>query len=279
MGNVILYYQSGECMNILYESKEMPLTFHHDKRLGGIIHMHKEIELVYVKKGKAVAYADRNVCVINPGDLFFTFPNQIHYYDSVEDGDYFVTIFSPEVIFGNVSQIYESVPDINMLCSDSQKDFNEIFEKIANLKNDYYYVALNGYVNVIMSMILPFINLKKITARNNSSFYNIINYCTKNFTDDISLDSISKELHLSKYYISRLINEQLNQNFNDYINMLRVSEACNLLKETDCKISDISIDTGFGTIRSFNRAFKKLTGVSPAEYRQKVIKSKNELYM
>ena len=66
-----------------------------------------------------------------------------------------------------------------------------------------------------------------------------------------------------------MINRKLNQNFNEYINNLRIAEACNLLRETNIKIADISEDVGFGTIRSFNRAFKQITGISPAVYREK----------
>ena len=119
----------------------------------------------------------------------------------------------------------------------------------------------------MMSLILPGLKLKTVNAENNSAFYNIIDFCTHNYKDDITLDYVAESLHLSKYYISHLINKRLKQNFNEYINNLRITEACNLLRETDTKIADISEDVGFGTIRSFNRAFKQIMNVSPAEYR------------
>ena len=119
----------------------------------------------------------------------------------------------------------------------------------------------------MMSLLLPKFTLKTISAEKNSTFYNIIDFCTHNFREDITLDIIAEKLHLNKYYISHLINKRLKQNFNEYINNLRIAEACNLLRESDKKIADISEDVGFGTIRSFNRAFKLSIGVSPAEYR------------
>ena len=119
-----------------------------------------------------------------------------------------------------------------------------------------------------MSRILPLLTLKTVTLENHSAFYNVIDFCTHHFKSDLTLDSLAESLHLSKYYISRLINERLKQNFNDYINTLRITEACRLLRETDAKIADVSEDVGFGTIRSFNRAFKRIMSVSPAEYRR-----------
>ena len=78
---------------------------------------------------------------------------------------------------------------------------------------------------------------------------------------------MAEGLHLSRCYISHLFNRKLSLGFNDYINMLRVQDACTQLLETDKKIADISEEVGFGSIRSFNRAFKNITGLTPLEYR------------
>ncbi|MBO7296439.1 MAG: helix-turn-helix transcriptional regulator, partial [Clostridia bacterium] len=56
--------------------------------------------------------------------------------------------------------------------------------------------------------------------------------------------------------------------FNDYINALRVSEACRYLRRTNKSITEISALVGFGTLRTFNRAFIKQVGTSPSEYRK-----------
>ena len=55
--------------------------------------------------------------------------------------------------------------------------------------------------------------------------------------------------------------------------MLRVSAACELLLETRGRIADISEEVGFGSIRSFNRAFLKIMGRTPKEYRENVKKN------
>ena len=56
-------------------------------------------------------------------------------------------------------------------------------------------------------------------------------------------------------------------NFSDYINTLRVRRASRLLEKTDKKIADISEDVGFGSIRSFNRAFLDVMKMTPKEFR------------
>ena len=161
------------------------------------------------------------------------------------------------------------MPDRNYIPCGEVEGFDYIFNRVTALSGDYTELALNGYINVLMSRILPILQLKTVNAENNTALYNVIDYCTNNFKEEITLDSIAEKLHLSKYYISHMINRKLNQNFNEYINNLRIAEACNLLRETNIKIADISEDVGFGTIRSFNRAFKQITGISPVVYREK----------
>ena len=259
-------------MDVVYENKILPITCMLGSGLGRTVHMHKELEIVYVRHGRAVAYADKNSYRLNDGDMFITFPNQIHYYETLKGGEFIVLIFSPNILHGIASEVFGSVPDTNFF-ADGSGELANIFDKIYTLdieNRKYADVGISGYVHVLMSMILPQVNLTTVRAEKNSAFHSVIDFCTQNFREDITLDTVADNLHLNKYYISHLINKKIHQNFNEYINNLRITEACNLLKETDMKIADISENVGFGTIRSFNRAFRQVMGASPAEYRMKI---------
>ena len=256
-------------MDIIYENKTRLIEFWSTVGLAPFAHLHKELEIIYVRKGKAVAYADKNSYLLYAGDMFIAFPNQVHYYRTVTKGEFMILIFSPGILYDVSSKISKSKPDINCFTPLDDENLKDIFDRMYALDGEYKNIAISGYLNVVISRILPKLRLQTVDMENNSAFHNIIDFCTHNFKDDITLDIVAEELHLSKYYISRLINNRLKQNFNEYINNLRISEACNLLRETDEKIADISEDVGFGTIRSFNRAFKLIMAMSPAEYRSK----------
>ena len=88
------------------------------------------------------------------------------------------------------------------------------------------------------------------------------------FVASLTLGEVAEQVHLSKYYISRLFNQKLKLSFSDYLNMLRVRRATRLLENTDKKIADISEDVGFGSIRSFNRAFLGIMKMTPIAFRQ-----------
>ncbi|WP_363317970.1 helix-turn-helix domain-containing protein [uncultured Algibacter sp.] len=96
----------------------------------------------------------------------------------------------------------------------------------------------------------------------------------KNYLNpNLSLKILSKELNLSEGYISQLINKNSNLNFNDYINSLRITDAKNMLVDSEYNnytILAIGLESGFNSKSSFYTAFKKFTGKTPVEYKKSV---------
>lgn len=75
---------------------------------------------------------------------------------------------------------------------------------------------------------------------------------------------------INRSYISQAINTEFLVSFNHYINKLRIDKACMLLKtDTKKSIESIAFDSGFNSLSTFNRAFKKFTGLLPSEYRNR----------
>ncbi|NIM12721.1 MAG: helix-turn-helix domain-containing protein [Candidatus Aminicenantes bacterium] len=91
--------------------------------------------------------------------------------------------------------------------------------------------------------------------------------------ENVSLQSLSKQLSIPYYHLSQIINEKLNKNFSDFINTYRIEEAKKLLsdpKQANRKIISITYEVGFNTKTSFNNAFKKYTKMTPSQYKKKV---------
>ncbi|MCF6131209.1 helix-turn-helix domain-containing protein [Flavobacterium wongokense] len=93
----------------------------------------------------------------------------------------------------------------------------------------------------------------------------------KYFLDpELTLDKIADELNLSKSHLSRLINTELKTSFPDYINQLRIKEAQYYLKHPDFSnytLVAIGLEAGFASKTTFNNTFKKVTGMTPSEYK------------
>lgn len=84
---------------------------------------------------------------------------------------------------------------------------------------------------------------------------------------DLKLQDVATRLDLLPHHISQSINELEERNFSDFINEYRISKAIRLLKTTENKVIHIAYDSGFNNKASFNNAFKKVTGMSPSQYR------------
>lgn len=255
-------------MEIIHEKRDSSISCFLADGVTPMVHLHKEFEVIHVIEGTAVAYVGKNNYYLKEGDTLIVFPNQIHYYKCRQKGKFLIVIFSPERLSGIDKSICKSIPDTNCIPGEKGRELADVFCKIMEVPDSYHDLILGGYINVVLGLILPHMKLTAVCKEDNTALYNIMNFCSENFKEDITLEVLSEKLHLSKYYISHLINQNLKQNFNEYVSGLRISEACLLLRETDLKITDISEDVGFGTLRSFNRMFKKIVGLSPARYRR-----------
>ncbi|MCR5605740.1 MAG: AraC family transcriptional regulator, partial [Treponema sp.] len=92
----------------------------------------------------------------------------------------------------------------------------------------------------------------------------------EHFSDsNLGLGKLSQEFNVSESYVSLVFKEQAGQNFQSYLEKIRINNACSLLKNTKQSVEDVSSSCGYYTVQSFRRAFKKVTGFSPTEYRNK----------
>jgi len=90
--------------------------------------------------------------------------------------------------------------------------------------------------------------------------------------EDLSLPSLAERLDLPTGHVSQIINERLGKNFYDFVNGYRVAEACRRLRDPRTrsqKILTLAFDVGFNSKAGFNRVFKKHTGLTPSQYRDK----------
>ena len=92
-------------------------------------------------------------------------------------------------------------------------------------------------------------------------------YIAENIADDLSLEQIADHLHISASHLSRTFKKNADISLTDYINQIRIGKAKELLRTTDIYIYAISEMVGYRDATYFSSIFKKLTGVSPSEYR------------
>lgn len=255
--------------NLLKEEKTGPYEIYYVDSLSPMPHLHKDIEMVLVLEGKATAHADRNEIPVSSGDLFINFPHQVHYYENSTIGKYGLFIISTDTIYGKKDMLFDNLPENNVINLKNDQELYKYLIELLNIKEKQNREVITvGYINLCFGKLLEKINLKPRLKTEKSNLQSIVNYCTLNFNTNLSLDDLAQSLHLSKYYVSYLFNNKLGMSFNNYINTLRIKASCDLLEQYDKNMADISQEVGFGSIRSFNRAFTQIMGVTPTEYKK-----------
>jgi AraC-like DNA-binding protein len=89
---------------------------------------------------------------------------------------------------------------------------------------------------------------------------------------DLRITTISSSLNTNRTYISRLINDEFQVNFNEFVNRYRIKEAKKLLcceNHSSFTMEYIAEKSGFGSVASFSRVFKELEGITPGRYKNK----------
>lgn len=112
-------------------------------------------------------------------------------------------------------------------------------------------------------------NINSGTSKNeNSTIEKAKKYIQANYSQDLSLDDVSRRLKLTPYYFSKLFKQETGSTFVEYLTGLRIEKAKQLLKEPEYSIKEIGVTVGYSDPNYFSRIFKKNLGVTPTEYRE-----------
>jgi two-component system response regulator YesN len=101
-------------------------------------------------------------------------------------------------------------------------------------------------------------------------FKNVEQYISDNLKEELDLEKTAAKFNLSSYYFSRSFKEAIGYNFSDYINMLRIKKAKELLKNDYMSIKEVGYEVGYSDPNYFSKVFKKYEGISPKEFKIKI---------
>ena len=261
----------------VYERRTV--DFYHRNDKGGTVglgcspHLHYHVEIVYMLSGRAHAYIDSEVFTVESGDMLVVFPNKIHrFVDDIQGSKYLLFIINPNLVPEYEDIMSASTPETPLIKNAAQnKRLDSVTRIVAGCRDfpeSQKDTLMKGYLLSFFAEFISMMKLDSVKNDDNQAMKTVVLYCSQNFTKDLSLATLERELHLNRYYISHLLGDKLGIRFNDYINSLRISESCRLLRTTDDSITEISDAAGFGTLRTFNRAFIKQMGLSPSDYRK-----------
>jgi AraC-like DNA-binding protein len=87
------------------------------------------------------------------------------------------------------------------------------------------------------------------------------------FREELSLPDVARVVNMSANYFSEKFKEATGLNFVEYVARTRIEKARNLLLNPNQRVSEVAFEVGFQSLSQFNRAFKKIVGQSPSDFR------------
>ncbi len=133
------------------------------------------------------------------------------------------------------------------------------------IENKRYLYEIMRYFSEQFEMVIRAIG-------NNSSdsvFDDILYYISQNYSQSLKLESIAPLFGYNSSYLGKLFNQKMGQNFNSYLDQVRLTEAVRLLDETTMKVYEIAEQVGYKNVDYFHQKFRKQYEMSPAEYRRR----------
>jgi len=255
-------------------------------------HYHPELELVFIQEGYGKRIIGDKLEYFSPGDMVFLGSNLPHVWlnDEVFYKDFanlrakaIVVYFNKEVFSKNFYELRES-NKINELFTKAgrgmkiigktQKTVAEKMQKLTRKKGFDRIIGLLDILNVLSnSQEIEYIAHEgysgTVLQSKSDRLADVYKHINANYFNDISLEDISKIANLTPTAFCRLFKQRTNRHFVEYLNEVRISNACRFLLETNLNISEIAFQCGYKTLSNFNKIFKKTTALSPKEYRQK----------
>ena len=226
-------------------------------------HLHQCFEIIIILSGEMDVIIDGKKYTLKKGEASLIFPNQIHELKS-QESEHVLCIFSPRLVQAYLAKITDKIPINNKFCPNEflTRELEKLDSASSTLKKGILY-SLCGEFDTCAEYVA-----KKTDHKN--LIHKIFSFVENNFSGDCSLVKLSEITTYDYSYLSRYFKKNIGISFNSYVMHYRLSHVCYLLENTTQSIAECAFESGFSSLRSFNRAFKENIKISPKQYRKNI---------
>lgn len=274
-----LNFTSGKKINV---SKKIDINF------SNTLHWHPFIEILlslYDNNEVTINFTEH---VLKTNDLVIIYPGDLHSLGHVAENAFILVQFPLDLLmimseFNSNFSVFSQYQCIKY--DPSNIDADRMIFLIKKLPELYFSDTLFNEVR-IYSLLLEFfvklgqycVNAKKEEfsddAKTDYKSTKLITeaclYTSQNCTKPLTLDDVSHHIGVSKSHFSHLFKKYTDMTFIDFLTTERIKRTEFLISNPKAHIIDIAFDSGFSSLSSFNRAFKKIKGISPSEFRERM---------
>ena len=183
------------------------------------------------------------------------YPNNEYYQKKI------LKLINQKYVFGRMDYYTQMAGVVNVIVEEMRK------------KNDFYRDTVKS---LVQALILEIARLNKdeeveLELRERPGIAQIspaLDFISNNYSDAIRIELLASLCNMSETHFRRLFEEYINMTPVDYINMIRVQMACEIMKKTSCTMDEVAMKSGFAAACTFNRNFKKIVGITPYQWKK-----------
>ena len=192
---------------------------------------------------------------LDPGTLL-----REHFGENAVTRRRFLELMGRDAIFGT----FEQYP---VLSAVSDLILNEM-----KTKADFYVDRVRGLLMTILfeiARIMKSSDEPEVTIRTGvGQIQAALKYVDKHYAEPVRIETLAKECHISETHFRRLFSEYIDMTPIEYLNMVRVLRACEMLRSSNESMSSVALNCGFSTVSTFDRNFKQVIGVTPYQWKK-----------
>ncbi|AJS58857.1 AraC family transcriptional regulator [Paenibacillus sp. IHBB 10380] len=250
------------------------------------VHYHDAYEILYLISGDLYYFIGNQSYQVVSGSLLLIRMNDMHKLINPNGSTFerVTLLFKEEYLCGLLAEEssfhpltpFQSGSGTIRLRGPEQGFIEEIFEKmIAEQANGLSESSL--YLKILLAELLIFIH-RKINSgcqqhylssnRFHQHISQVVHYINHHYDQRLTLDDISRRFYMSPSHLSRTFKESTGFTLIEYVNNVRVKQACYFLKESKLPVSEIAERVGFENLTHFGRTFKSVVGLSALKFRK-----------
>ncbi len=260
-------------MILTYEKRSDGISIEWKNSVHVPPHLHEAIEIIYVTDGTVELGVGKELYHMEAGDFAIVFPNVIHHYQVFGVGKnkavyLFLEPYLSPTFFDELQKYSPRYPIIR-----KEEVHTDIVNSINSLLDleERKDLLVQAYVQIILAHVFSEMEMiDKDTIGGDDLIYKVVEYVAKNFRTEMSMHKMAFELGVSKFVLSRLFAKTFHCNYNQYVNGMRLDYALTVLENTRDSITNICLEAGFESQRTFNRVFKERYKMTPREYRNRM---------
>ena len=268
------------------------ISYFTNTRSTDFAHNHFFHEIYLMLDGQASVVVDAERLPLSSGELLYLAPGVTHHFDYLPGTEFRYCNFAFDIDYKPAElNLPESIKDerfliqnmrahpwlraqdgfgcraaVDSLCYSQQTHYMGDFIKIRNYMANFFISALQAYSPIKSRPDF----IEAITPENErikNQTLKIAHYIQTHYTDDLSIENVSRALSYSPRHIQRMVSGYFGMSFSNLVLCYRIGHAQHLLYLTDLTIEQISERCGFSSSKIFTRHFKEQHGMTPTEYR------------